>query len=168
MKPSKEIRFKKQEKAMSLVEILIVLMIMAFLFQLVSGQLRSSNSKIKVTLKRLKKDLETSSNAAIVSGKVHRIVFDLKANNYWLEQSDYKNFDLSNFKRDPSQKKLSEKEEKEKREEELKEYEDLLGEKIKDNDGKEIPLPSPVLVQLKKRKPIKGILIHKLPYQVYG
>ncbi len=151
----KKTHLKKTEQGMSLVEVLIVLALVGSLYFMVKPDLRTLKSKTKSVLNQLKSDIKASANIAILSGKTHRIVFDLKTNDYWLEVTDFKSFHLDQFKEKVEYKKLTTKERKENLKEELKKYEDLAGEEVSNDKGKKLPLPSVVVSQMKKREVIQ-------------
>jgi len=145
---------KKNEQGMSLVEILIVMTLIAFLFRLAIPSLTSTRRQSRIIFSNLEKDIKSASDTAVLTGQVYRMVFDFKSNQYWLEKTKHKNFNFSQFKRNSLlEQKDENREEKEKAK--LKNYEELAGIVVKNKKGKELPLPSAVVVQMKKRTRIK-------------
>ena len=99
MKPTKKsAKLNQSKNGFSLIEILIVITLVGFLFNLVLPQVRSSREQIKSIFNLLKTDIKSVSNLAIVSGRAYRISFDLKQSQYWLEETNTQNLVFSDFK----------------------------------------------------------------------
>jgi prepilin-type N-terminal cleavage/methylation domain-containing protein len=78
--------FKRKNAGFSLIEMLVVVAIIA----MITGvALPTVSSYFQLSLNSASRDLATTIketyNAAVVTGKVHRIVYDIKKNSYWVE-----------------------------------------------------------------------------------
>lgn len=97
--------FLKSKKAFTLIEVLVVLFILVFLFSLSINQLFSSGQKINKTFERLvllNRRIYTSSR---IHRNVYRLVFKLNAqqeDEYWVEKQEGETFDVdSHFYDEP-------------------------------------------------------------------
>ena len=85
MKPAGDV-IRTPEKGFSLIEVLIVIALISFITILV---VPSVSSYFKASLNAASRELAMTAkeayNATLVTGKTHRIVYDLKAQQYWVE-----------------------------------------------------------------------------------
>ena len=107
-------------RGFTLVEVLVVISIIALVSSIV---LPSVTSYFQVSLNSATRDLATTVkeayNAAVITGKVYRMAYDLKKNTFWVEQG-------------PANALLDTKESKEKEERRKKFY------RTSDSDGKKL------------------------------
>ena len=129
-------------------------------FGLFSGLERSS------TLNRIAVDIRSAYDTAVLTGKVHRLVFNLSKGEYWLEVADRNNVYLgvAGQGRD-----LSKEEEEEQRlefEESFSAYEDMLANPVRDPESdKEIALITPLVAAKKRLVAPKWSVIKNLEWQ---
>ena len=79
-------RLEQGEEGFSLIELLVVVALMALIGTMA---IPSISNVFKISLGSTTRDLATTIryayNAAMMTKKVHRLVYDLKANRYWVE-----------------------------------------------------------------------------------
>ena len=126
---------KNKEAGLSLIEMVMVISIIGVLMGFVIiPSFKTTRAKVVNELRNLKSDFKYARNEAVLSGKVHRMVFDFQSNRYWLEETDHKLFHMEQF-REEQRKKQS----KEALAEQLKIYEDLAGEEVNSDKGEKLP-----------------------------
>lgn len=142
---------------MSLIEIVVVVGLMAFVYTVAIPQfsLRTGTEAIN-KVNRIASDIRNAYDLAVLSNKPYRLVFKLSTGEYWLEEADREFFYLGDEKMNHD---LTEDEEKEQQlefEQSFEEYVDLAGLPVKDPENDtEIKPTSPVVEakdQLRKPK----------------
>ena len=130
-----------------MIEIIIVVALIAFIYSVAIPQF-NLRTGVEATTKinQIASDIRNAFDSAVLTGKVHRLVFQLCAGEYWLEYTEAENFYLGNADLDHD---LTESEERDLQDafiDEFTNYEDLLGEAITNpDDDSQIPQTSPVM-----------------------
>lgn len=146
----------KKTSGFTLIEVMIVIALMSLVYTLVLPRFSTNASLAFDSLSRLSNDVRSAFDTAVLTGKPHRLVFELKSGKYWLEVTEEENVHLgskvSGSDLDPAN--LEEK--KEEFERRFEKYKDLVGEPVKDSeDDSMIEPPSPVMKAKEKlRDPV--------------
>lgn len=129
-------------------------------FGLFSGLERSS------TLNRIAVDIRSAYDTAVLTGKVHRLVFNLSKGEYWLEVADRNNVYLSVDGQDHDLSKDEEEEQRLEFEESFSAYEDMLDNPVRDPENdREIALITPLVAAKKRLAHPKWSIIKNLEWQ---
>ena len=138
----------KKSSGFTLIEVLIVVALMSLVYSMILPQFSTNASQAFDSLSRLSNDVRSAFDTAVLTGKNHRLVFDMKSGKYWLEVTEAENVFLPTKTNsqvadlDPSL--LEEK--KEELERKFEKYKDLAGEAVQDEkDESMIDPPSPVM-----------------------
>lgn len=159
----------KQQKAaagMTLIELIIVVALLAgVMVYALPNIMLNKEAEIQTKLSRLREDIQSAFDMAVLSGKNYRLVFSLDTQEYWLEVGSEEgmiNLDPLRLGRDLTD--AEEKKEVERFEIEFKDkYESLADEAVKDPEtDKEIKPTSPViqaknLLSPKEWKPVENL-----------
>lgn len=79
---------KKQQEGFSLFEIIIVLALIGTIAVVIIPNLKLSvDSQMSTSLRNLTSQIRSAYDDAIFSGRIHRMVFDIKTGEYWVEQA---------------------------------------------------------------------------------
>lgn len=144
--------FRGKASGFTLVEIIIVMSIMAVSlavalpsFDMVPG------TDTATKLGRLTSDIRAAFDMSVLMGKPHRLVFHLSSGDYWLEVADRRNVFISDQKvdHDPTVDEI--KEEQEVFLELFEEFEDLVGEEVRNPETDKAIKPSSPVVLAKAR-----------------
>lgn len=137
----------KGNDGFSLIEVMIVVALMAFVYTYALPQLNlKTGAEIATKISQLNGDIRNAYDLSVLSGKTYRMVFMLTSGDYWLEQADQERIYLGDDRlgRDPSE--AEEKEQDQVFESRFAEFQELAGRAVVDmKDEKEIPPESPVL-----------------------
>lgn len=145
------------DRGFTLIEIIIVLALMATLYAVAMPQFGViTGTTVANNLGRLSGDIRNAFDRAVLTGKNHRIVFNLVSGEYHLEETDSQQIFTGGEKQgqDPTE------EESEKLDEEFKEklksYKDLAGEEVSvPNSEEKIEATSPVTEASERIQPPK-------------
>lgn len=170
MKPFfKEQKDQKNSSGFTLIEVLIVVALMSLVYSMVLPQFSTNASLAFDSLSRLSNDVRSAFDTAILTGKNHRLVFDMKSGKYWLEVTDAEDVFLPE-KREDQQADLNQtilEEKEEEFESRFEKYKDLAGEAVKDDeDDTEIEPPSPVMKAKEKLRGPKWVKVQNLEWNV--
>lgn len=136
-----------RQSGFSLIEVLIVVALIAFVYGVALPQLNlRSGAEIATKVNQLAGDVRSAYDIAVLSGKTHRIVFMLASGEYWLEVADQEDVYLGDDKlnRDPTEQ--EEKDLKQDLDTKFQEYTELAGRTIVDPEtDKEVAPESPLL-----------------------
>ena len=135
------------QAAFTLIEIIIVIALIAGAYTLVVPNLNlQTDTVINNSLGRLTSDVRSAYDLTVLSGKPHRMVFELRSGKYWLEYTDFPNFTLGYPGSERDLTKDEWEEVKAEFEIQFEKYTEISGEAVKDPEtDKEIPAVSPVL-----------------------
>lgn len=147
--------FKKKQSGITLIEVVIVLSLMAFMFVVMAPNLHLSDAnEVASKLSKLSSDLRASYDTAVLSGKNHRMGFDLATGSYWLEVTDSQNIHLGESTGESELTPEEQDQKNEKFENEFNAYVELAGAPVANPNGeKEIQPESPVV---KAKDAMKG------------
>ena len=155
------------KKGFTLVEVIIVLALVGAIFGALAPNFAIiPSTQASITLGRLASDVRNAFDVAVLSGKTHRIVFQVRSGQYWLEVAESENFriDSQKVQYDPS--KEDEEEKQEIFNELFARYQELAGEEIYDPETESMIKPeSPVLKAKDQLKPTKW---RTVDYQEWG
>jgi prepilin-type N-terminal cleavage/methylation domain-containing protein len=135
------------ERGFTLIEIVIVISLVAFVYSIAMPNLGlTSDSEIATTLGRVNSDFRAAYDLAVLSGKNYRFVFHLRSGDYWLESTDSPDVKLGSEKKESDPTEDEEKAKEQEFNSRFEEYERLLGDAVSlpDSDKKIAP-SSPVL-----------------------
>jgi hypothetical protein len=122
---------------------MITIALIAGFYALLLPSLNLTSSQVSDSLSLLSQDIRGAFDTAVLDGKVHRLVFDIKKNQYWLEKTEQKSVSLKSSQRVSM---FKEEETKEEIEAQFVEYGKLSGEEILDPEtDKMIKSTSPIL-----------------------
>ncbi|MEZ4741102.1 MAG: hypothetical protein R3B45_01410 [Bdellovibrionota bacterium] len=148
----KKLRYGHVESAFTLIEIIIVISLIAFVYAIAMPNLGMMGAnEVAVKLGRLNSDIRSAYDLAVLSGKSYRMVFELKSGDYWLEETETPDVKLGDEKTpgDPTEDEILEK--KSMFDETFEEYEELAGEEVTNPESdKKIAPESPVLLAKEK------------------
>ena len=155
------------ERGFTLLEIIIVVALIAGVYTFALPQFRIfSGLEVSSTLNRLAVDIRSAWDIAVLTGKVHRLVFQVGGGDYWLEVADRNDVFLSveGLDRD-----LSKEEEQEAQlafEESFKTYEDMMASPTFDPEAeKEIIAITPLIANKKRLQSAKWTMVKNLEWQ---
>jgi len=137
----------KNNSGVTLIEIVIVVSLMAFMLVVMSPNIHlSTANEVASKLGRLSSDIRAVYDTAVMSGKTHRMGFDLGSGSYWLEATESDQVHLGETSGEAEMSPKEEDAKNERFEMEFKSYIDLAGSPIRNPSGeKEIPPDSPVV-----------------------
>lgn len=157
----------KPERGFTLLEIVIVVALIAGVYTFALPQFGIfSGLEISSTLNRLAVDIRSAWDVSVLTGRVHRMAFEIGGGDYWLEVADRNEvfLGLEGLDRD-----LSKDEEEENRlafEESFKRYEDMLGNPLFDPDEEKEVIPlTPVTASKKRLQRVKWTMVKNLEWQ---
>ncbi len=155
------------ERGFTLLEIIIVVALIAGVYSFALPQFRIfSGLEISSTLNRLAVDIRSAWDVAVLTGKVHRLVFTVGGGDYWLEVADRNDVFLSVAGLDRD---LTKEEEEEARfafEENFKNYEDMMDNPLFDHDAEqEVVLLTPVTASKKRLQRVRWSMVKNLEWQ---
>lgn len=140
-------KFSSQAKGFSLIEVIIVVALIAFVYTVAIPQFSlRTGAEAANKVNQLSSDIRNAYDLSVLSGKSYRMVLYFATGEYWLEEPDRAEIFLGDAKLDRDPTDQEEKDQAASFEDEFKEYEDLAGEIVKDSEkGDEIPPTSPVV-----------------------
>lgn len=146
---------------------IVVLAIVGMIFgALVPNFSLIESTDISVTLGRLASDVRNAFDTAVLTGKSHRMVFEPRSGQYWLEVVDREDFKISTEKQEYDLSPEEEREQQEIFDQTFQEFEDLAGEEIIDPETDEAIKPeSPVL---KAKKLLRPAMWSRVNYSEWG
>lgn len=148
-----------RQSGFSLIEVLIVVALIAFVYGVALPQLNvRSGAEIANKVNQLAGDVRSAYDMSVLSGKTHRLVFMLASGEYWLEEADQEQVYLGDDKlnRDPTDQ--EEKDYVADFNAKFQEYTELAGRIVVDPDGdREVAPESPLLAARDRlRRPVWG------------
>ena len=151
----------------TLLEILLVIALIAVMYSAGAPLLSNLTAEIETRLGTLSSDIRSAYDLSVLSGKPYRMVFDFDKGEYWLEETDQRNFFLGDRKLDRD---LTEREERDlqtKFEDEFEEYVELAGQEIEIPDSDEVVKPeSPVIKAKALLRPAKWYKVTNQEWKV--
>lgn len=144
-----------REGGFSLIEVIIVMALMAFVYSVALPQFNMrSGAETATKLNGLAGDIRGAFDLAVLTGKPYRLVIQFNSGDYWLEETDQSTFSLGSDKIDRDPGEQEEKDEAIAFDSKFNDYIEMAGSAVSDpKSGKEIPPESPVLAaksQLKR------------------
>ncbi len=124
---------------MTMIEIAVVIGLIAFLYTIVAPQFSlKSGSEVATKVQRVADDIRSAFDMAVLNNKTYRMSFVLATGEYWLEEADREVDELGDGKggRDPTAEDVKARDEE--FDARTKEFESLIGDAIKDDDGNPI------------------------------
>jgi len=159
-------RSPKGEGGFSLIEVVIVVALIAFVYAVAIPQFNlKSGQEVATKLNMLAGDVRSASDLAVLTGGTYRLVFYLNSGEYVLEQADRSDVYLGSDKidRDPSEQ--EEKDAAQAFDQKFADYVQLAGEAVADPKGdKQIPPTSPVVSAKDKLKPVVWTPVENLEW----
>ncbi len=151
----KDVKAQENNSGFTLIEVLIVISLMSLVYSMVLPRFATDASQAFDSLTRLSNDVRSAFDSAVLSGKNHRLVFNMKSGEYWLEVTEAEEVYLKPKDVDgPDISKSLEEEKKEEFEKRFERYKDLVGTEVTDTDGEtKIAPPSPLM---KAKKILEG------------
>ena len=151
----KDVKAQENNSGFTLIEVLIVISLMSLVYSMVLPRFATDASQAFDSLTRLSNDVRSAFDSAVLSGKNHRLVFNMKSGEYWLEVTEAEEVYLKPKDVDgPDISKSLEEEKKEEFEKRFERYKDLVGTDVTDTDGEtKIAPPSPLM---KAKKILEG------------
>lgn len=139
--------FFASQRAFSLIEIIIVVALIAFVYTVALPQLNQrTGAEVANKLNQLAADVRSAYDVSVLSGKPYRLVFMMASGDYWLEESDRSDIYIGSDKLDRDPTEAEEKDEQAAFDTKFQEYIDLAGQAVMDQETeKEIPPDSPVV-----------------------
>lgn len=146
---------RKSSRGFTLMEVLIVIALMSLVYSMVLPRFSTDASQAFDSLTRLSNDVRSAFDSAVLTGKTHRLVFDMRAGKYWLEVTEADNVFLSKEGTSgPDVSKALMEEKKQEFETRFERYKELVGDEVTDTDGEtKIQPPSPLM---KAKKTLEG------------
>jgi type II secretory pathway pseudopilin PulG len=156
------------ESGITMIEIMVVISLIAFLYVIAVPQLSlRTGTEAATKVQRVADDIRSAFDMAVLNNRTYRLSFVLSTGEYWLEEADREVTDLVDSKsgRDPTVDDL--KARSDEFDAQTKEFESLLGDPIKDEDGKDIPgaNTSPILKNRVAAKGPKWTRVEALEWQ---
>lgn len=158
---------KSLQAGFTLIEVMLVIALMAVIFVLVIPNFNivpSTEASSKIN--GLSGDIRAAYDMAVLHRKPHRLAFEFKTGDYWLESTERLDFQIGDNAQDRD---LSPDELKEASavfEEDFKEYLDLAGKEVKDADAEiTIPPTSPLLAARKLLSPVEWRAVEDAEWQ---
>lgn len=154
------------QSAFSLIEIIIVVALIAFVYTVALPQLNQrTGAETANKLNQLASDVRNAYDVSVLNGKPYRLVFMMAAGDYWLEESDRNDVYIGNDKLDRDPTEAEEKDEDVAFDTKFQEYVDLAGQVIVDQDNdKEIPPDSPVVEAKERLRKAKWTRVENLEW----
>lgn len=136
-----------RQSGFSLIEVLIVVALIAFVYGVALPQLNlRTGAEIATNVNRLAGDIRSAYDLAVLSGKTYRMVFMLGTGDYWLEQADHDAVFLGEDRLDRDLTQQEEQDLAQDVDSKFQEYTELAGRTIVDPEGdKEVAPESPIL-----------------------
>lgn len=156
------LRHKPRQSGFTLVEVIIVVGLIATTFVYLIPNIASGPNPQTVNTKlgRLASDFRVAFDTSVLSGRTHRLAFELASGDYWLETTLAKDFSIGGDKLQLELTPEQEKEAIEEFKEEMEEYRDLMGDEIQDVDNDRTILPSsPVIEAEEALKPAEWLKV---------
>ncbi len=145
----------KSQSAFTLLELIIVISIIAMVYTIALPQLNlATGTEITTKMGQLTSDVRTAFDRAVLSGKTHRLVFELLSGNYWLEETEQRDVTMGGdlLDHDPTEREIEEL--KAQFEERFKQYEEAAGREVLDPVSEKYIKPaSPLLAAKDKLMP---------------
>lgn len=141
----------------TLVEIIFVVVLMGLIYSVALPDLDLGVGTSRAArLGRVTSAVRTAFDMAVLYRKPYRLVFELQSGDYWLEETDRRDFLPGDLEMDRDLTEMEEKEAIENFDQEFEEYVDLAGQEIDDPENDRTFSPeSPVLQAKDKLRPAK-------------
>lgn len=138
---------KNSNAGVTLIEIILVISLMAFMLVVMAPNITLSEAnEVSSKLGKLSSDFRSAYDSAVLSGKTHRLGFDLAQGTYWLEMTESDQVKLGASVLDRELSPDEEKDKAEKFEQEFERFVDLADKTFPDPEsGKDIKPESPVI-----------------------
>ncbi len=153
---------------MTMIEIAVVIALIAFLYTIVAPQFSlRTGSEAASKVQRVADDIRSAFDMAVLNNKTYRMSFVLATGEYWLEEADRQVTELGDGKggRDPSAEEVKARDDE--FDAETKEFEGIMGDAVKDDDGQAIPgsNTSPILKNRAAARGAKWSRLESLEWQ---
>ncbi|MDE3269201.1 MAG: type II secretion system protein [Pseudomonadota bacterium] len=151
----------------SLLEVIIVVALLAGVYSYALPQFRIfTGLEESSTLSRLAVDIRSAYDIAVLTGKVHRLVFKLDTGEYWLEMSDAEQVYLGVEGKDHDTTEYEEQEAQQNFEDDFQIYEDMMPSPVYDpEDEVEIKLITPLIVAKEQLQPPHWKMVKNIEWQ---
>jgi len=138
---------KSSIAGITLIEVILVISLMAFMLVVMAPNITLSEAnEVSSKLGKLSSDFRSAYDSAVLSGKTHRLGFDLGQGTYWLEMTDSNQVKLGASILDRELTPEEEQEKSERFDQEFERFVDLADRAFPDPEtGKDIVPESPVL-----------------------
>lgn len=158
---------KASNSAFSLLEVIIVVALLAGVYSYALPQFRIfTGLEESSTLSRLTVDIRSAYDIAVLTGKVHRLVFRLDTGEYWLEMSDSNQIHLNVDGQDHDRTEYEEQEELQTFQDDFQIYEDMLPSPVYDpEDEVEIQLITPLIAAKEQLQPPRWTMVKNIEWQ---
>ena len=155
---------RASNSAFSLLEVIIVVALLAGVYSYALPQFRIfTGLEESSTLSRLTVDIRSAYDIAVLTGKVHRLVFRLDTGEYWLEMSDSNQIHLNVDGQDHDSTEYEEQEELQTFQDDFQIYEDMMLSPVYDpEDEVEIKLITPLIVAKEQLKPPRWTMVKNI------
>ena len=142
----------KRSSGFTLIELVLVIALMVFVYAVAIPQFSlQTGSEVATKLGQLTVDIRSAYDTAVLSGRPHRMVFELVSGDYWLESTDRNEFYLGEEKLDRDLTEEEEADEREAFESEFAELEDLAGSIVVDPESEDEIRPTSPVINAKDR-----------------
>ena len=145
-------RFLFRQAGFTFLEFIIVVALMATVYVVAVPNLNlTRTADLERKVGQVAVDFKSAYDMAVLTGKPHRLVFHVISGDYWLEETEVRDF---TFSTDGEGRDLSPREQKENLEAfeaDFEEYVELAGEEIEDSENERVFTPESPVVQAKKR-----------------
>jgi type II secretory pathway pseudopilin PulG len=156
-----------RQQAFSLLEIVLVIGLIGFVYSVAIPQLNlKSGAESANKMAQFAGDIRNAFDLAVLSGKSYRMVVNFVSGDYWLEEADRRQILLGDAKLDRDLTEQEEEEEQQIFDQDFLEYEDILGEGVYDQEAdKEIPPTSPVVEAKSALRPPRWSRVATMEWQ---
>ena len=149
------------EQGLSLIEVIVVIALVGLIFVIAMPDFNIfPETEAAQKIGNLNGDIRSAYDMAVLHGKPHRLVFEFKTSDYWLEATDREDFLLGSLDqdRDPTPDEI--KGQLEIFAEDFEEYAKLAGKEVEDSENEKVIKPTSPLLQAKDRlKPVKWRMV---------
>jgi general secretion pathway protein H len=141
-----------RQSGMTLIEIVVVVGLIALVYAVAAPDLLlNDQAERQAKISRISEDVRSAYDTAVLSGRAHRLVFDLTTSDYWLESTEAEHFFLGNQELDRDLTEEEENQENLEFDEKFVEYEQLAGSEITDPEDDQVIRPTSPLLRAKDR-----------------
>ena len=158
---------RASNSAFSLLEVIIVVALLAGVYSYALPQFRIfTGLEESSTLSRLTVDVRSAYDIAVLTGKVHRLVFKLDTGEYWLESSDTDQVHLNVEGREHDSSEYEEQEELQVFQDNFQIYEDMMASPVFDPEEEvEVKLITPLIAAKEQLQPPRWTMVKNIEWQ---